>query len=384
MVISASWTVATRRRLIGVPAFVAFIAVLLIVGGSRASAASDFPVGDAAFHTYAEVAAELRQVAAAHPDIARLSSIGTSYKGRQLWILKISDNVGVDEPEPEVLFTGLMHAREHLTVEQSIALIHWLTEGYAADPEVQGIVDGTEVWVIPMINPDGGQFDINSGRYHNWRKNRQPNPGSTAVGTDLNRNFPYHWGCCGGSSSNPQAITYRGARPLSAPEARAERDFVRSRVIGGIQQLRLAISFHSYGAQILYPYGYTKNPSPPDMRPEDYAAMKSLAQGMANRNGYSPIQGSGNYLSSGGFGDWSYGTQRILVFTIELAPRTRTDGGFYPAGSRIAELTQANRAALLWFMRQAPCPYDAAGITHDCPAATSSSVPRSVSEGRIT
>jgi carboxypeptidase T len=371
VVIPSQLAAISRQRLIGIPAFLTFIAFLLVVGGGRVWAASGFPVGDAAFHTYAEVSAELSQVAAANPDIARLSSIGTSTQGRQLWLLKISDNVATDEAEPEVLFTGLMHAREHLTVEQSLALIHWLTDGYAADPEVQGIVNGTEVWVMPMLNPDGGEFDIKGGRYHNWRKNRQPNAGSTAVGTDLNRNFPYHWGCCGGSSGNPQAITYRGAQPLSAPEARAERDFVRSRVIGGVQQLRLALSFHSYGAQILYPYGYTKSPSPPDMRPEDYAAMKGLAEGMADLNGYSPIQGSQNYVSSGGFGDWAYGTQRILVFTIELAPATKTDGGFYPAGSRIGELTQANRAALLWFMEQAPCPYDAAGITNNCASTAS-------------
>lgn len=346
------------------------VAVLLVLGVSGASGASPstahFPVGDDAYHTYAEVTTELHQIATAHPDIAQLSSIGRSYEGRQLWILKISDNVGVDEAQPEVLFTGLTHAREHLTVEQAMAVIHWLTDGYASDPQVHGIVGSTEIWVVPMINPDGGEYDIKNGRYHNWRKDRQPTPGSTAIGTDINRNFPYHWGCCGGSSANPFAITYRGPAPLSTPEARAERNFVRARVIGGQQQIRLAISFHSFGAQVLYEYGYTKDPLPVDMRAHDHRALVALAAGIAARNGYQPKQGSHNYITSGGFGDWSYGTQRILHFTIELAPRTTSDGGFYPAGSRITELTQNNRSALLWFMAQARCPYDAAGITHLC------------------
>jgi hypothetical protein len=345
-------------------------ALLLVLGVSGASGASPstshFPVGDNAFHTYAEVTAELHQIAAAHPDIARLSSIGKSYQGRQLWILKISDNVGVDEAQPEVLFTGLTHAREHLTVEQAMAVIHWLTDGYASDPQIQGIVRSTEIWVVPMINPDGGEYDIKNGRYHNWRKDRQPTPGSTAIGTDINRNFPYHWGCCGGSSANPLAITYRGPAPLSTPEARAEAKFVRSRVIGGQQQIRLAISFHSFGAQVLYEYGYTTDPRPVDMPRKDHKALVALARGIASRNGYHALQGSHNYITSGGFGDWAFGTQQILHFTIELAPRTPSDGGFYPAGSRIAALTQNNRSALLWFIAQAPCPYDAAGLTHLC------------------
>lgn len=318
-------------------AVAAFVALLLSVGPAQAAsiATAQFPVGDQAFHTYPEVTQELHDIALAHPDITRLSSIGTSYEGRQLWIMKVSDNVGVDEPEPEVLFTGLTHAREHLTVEQTLALIHWLVDGYASDPQVRSLVNATEIWVIPMINPDGGEFDIKNGRYHNWRKDRQPTPGSSAIGTDINRNFSYHWRCCGGSSSNPFAITYRGPRPFSTPEAKAERDFVRSRVIGGQQQLRLEISFHSYGSQVIYEYGYTKDPLPPDMVPNDHRALVALARGIASRNGYRALQGSHNYISSGGFGDWSYGTQQILHFTIELAPSTPSAGGFYPAGSLI-------------------------------------------------
>ncbi len=358
-----------RSLLASLPAVV----LLLVLGVSGAAArGSQFPVGDEAFHTYSEVDSELHQIAAAHPDIAQLSSIGKSYQGRQLWMLKISDNVSVDEPEPEVLFTGLTHAREHLTVEQAMALIHWLTDGYAGDPQVQGLVNSTEIWIVPMLNPDGGEYDIRNGKYHNWRKDRQPTPGSTAIGTDINRNFPYHWGCCGGSSSNPLAITYRGPAPLSTPEARAEANFVQSRVIGGQQQITLAISFHSFGAQVLYEYGYTTNPRPADMPRKDHKALVALAKGIASRNGYHALQGSHNYITSGGFGDWAFGTQGILHFTIELAPQTTRQGGFYPAGSQIPQLTQNNRAALLWFIGQAGCPYDAAGITHICSAASTS------------
>lgn len=78
--------------------------------------------------------AEIEAAQAAYPDIVELRSIGKSQQGRDLWVAKISDNVATDEPEPEVLFDSLHHAREHLSLEQTLAILRWLTEGYASDP----------------------------------------------------------------------------------------------------------------------------------------------------------------------------------------------------------------------------------------------------------
>ncbi|BCU80786.1 hypothetical protein JIR001_05690 [Polycladomyces abyssicola] len=88
-------------------------------------------------------------------------------------------------------------------------------------------------------------------------KNRQPKSGSSYVGTDLNRNYGYKWGCCGGSSGNPSIETYRGSAPFSAPETARLRDFINSRVVGGNKQIRTAITFNTYSDLSLYPYGYT-------------------------------------------------------------------------------------------------------------------------------
>ena len=90
-----------------------------------------------------------------------------------------------------------------------------------------------------------------------WRKNRQPNAGSTAVGTDLNRNWAWQWGCCGGSSGTFSSETYRGTAPFSAPETTVVRDFVNSRVVDGVQQIKTGIDFHTYSELVLWPYGYT-------------------------------------------------------------------------------------------------------------------------------
>src|ERR1041384_4591260 len=104
-------------------------------------------------------------------------------------MVKISDNVGTDEAEPEILFNSQQHAREHLTVEMALYLLRLFTDSYATDARVRDIVNSREIWIVPTVNPDGSEYDVSSGQYRGWRKNRQPNAGSNYVGTDLNRNW---------------------------------------------------------------------------------------------------------------------------------------------------------------------------------------------------
>lgn len=342
-----------RRRAV----FLACLVAASLAGSATpALAADEFPPGYEPYHTHDELTAELRAIAAAHPDITALYAAGQSYKGRPIWVLKISDNVAADEPEPEVFLNGLTHGREHLTVEQSLAAIHWLVDRYGVNERRTALVDGLEIWVMPEIDPDGGQFDISGGRFHEWRKNRQPNGAGEPIGTDINRNYSYHWGCCGGSSSSPGSGLYRGSAPFSTPEAQVVRDFVRSRRIGGEQQLRIAVSFHSFGKLILFPYGYTTEAVPTDMVRLDHRVMARMAREMGARNGYTPMQTGTWYIVSGGFGDWAYGTQGILSFTFELPPSTSSGGGFYLAADRIAQETRRNRGAILWLLEQAADP----------------------------
>ena len=208
--------------------------------------ALDFPPADAAYHNYAEMMAEIQQVAAAHPEIVSDFSIGQSYQGREMWAAKISDNVAVDEDEPEVLFMGQHHAREHITVEMTLYILHLLADNYGDDPEITDLVNSREVYIVFTTNPDGSEYDIATGAYRSWRKNRQPNDGSLYIGTDLNRNYGYKWDCCGGSSDFPSSETYHGAFAFSAPETQRIRDFIDSRVVGGEQQIKTSITFHSY------------------------------------------------------------------------------------------------------------------------------------------
>ena len=320
-----------------------------------------FPPADSNYHDYAEMVAELQQAAVEHPAIFSLFSIGTSYQGRTIWAGKISDNVATDEDEPEVLFTHHQHAREHLTVEMALYTLGILTNEYGTDLQITNLVDNREIWMVFDLNPDGGEYDISTGSYLSWRKNRQPNAGSSYIGTDLNRNWAYRWGCCGGSSGTFSSETYRGAAPFSAPETAVVSNFVNSRVIGGEQQITVAIDFHTYQELVLWPYGYTFTDVPSDMTQDDHDVLVAMGQAMAATNGYTPEQASDLYITDGTINDWLYGVHRILNYTFEMYPRTSSQGGFYPPDEVIPTQTSRNRAAVLYLLEQADCPYDVIG-----------------------
>jgi hypothetical protein len=336
-------------------ALVAIALGALIALPSTALAADEFPAGYEGYHTYAEVAAAAKAVATAHPDIATRFSIGKSYQGRELWAMKISDNVGTDENEPEVLYDGGIHADEHMSVEMALKIMHWLVDGYGTNTRITNIVNSREIWIVFLINPDGAEHDIANGKFHYWRKNRQPTPGTPYTGTDLNRNFDYKWGGGGRTSTNPQAITYRGPKAFSAPEARLMRDFLASRVLAGRQQIRMHITFHEAGRLVMWPYGYTMTNVPGDMTNADHDALVHIGKEMAASNGYRPQQASDLYITSGTSRDFAYGLYRIYSYTFELS------NGDYLDDSRIASETGRNKNAVLYLAERAWCPLSVLG-----------------------
>jgi carboxypeptidase T len=343
----------------------------------------DFPPTDAAYHNYAEMVAEIQQVAVAHPSLVSIFSIGQSYEGRELWAAKISDNVAVDEDEPEVLFLGLHHAREHLTVEMTLYILNLLAGQYGIDPQITELVNAREVYIVFNVNPDGGEYDIATGSYRSWRKNRQPNSGSLYVGTDLNRNYGYKWGCCGGSSSFPSSETYRGSSPFSSPEMARVRDFVDGRVIGGKQQIKTSITFHTYAELVLWPYGYTYTDIPSDMTQDDHSVFVAMGQAMAASNGYTAQQGSDLYITDGTYEDWAYGVHRIFAYTFEMYPTTSSPG-FYPPASVIVRETSRNDAAVRYILQQADCPYRVIGMEGAYCSTTIPAVPTGLSATAVS
>ena len=264
-------------------------------------------------------------------------------------------------PKPAVLFMALHHAREHLTVEMALEVIRLFTESYGRDPALTNLVNTREIWVLPNVNPDGGEYDVATGAYKWWRKNRRPNTDGS-FGVDLNRNYGYRWGCCGGSSGNPGSDLYRGPAAFSESETQAVRDFVLAH-----PGITAAISFHTYAELILYPYGYTYDDLPVDMTLADLLTFRKLAGDMAATNGYTPQQASDLYPTSGDTVDWLYGTRGIFAFTFEMYPRYDPPG-FYPSGGVIGRETARNRAAVAYLAAIADAPRKVIGLGGDMTA----------------
>lgn len=321
----------------------------------------DFPPADSGYHNYAEMTAEIDRIIGEKPDLVSKQVIGTSHEGRDIVAVKISDNVSADEDEPEVLFTHHQHAREHLTVEMALYLMGEFADGYGTDQRITDVVDGREIWIVPDLNPDGGEYDIATGAYRSWRKNRQPNSGSSAVGTDLNRNWDYQWGCCGGSSGSPSSDTYRGSAGESAPEVKVVADFARSRVVGGEQQITAGIDFHTYSELVLWPYGYTYDDTAPGLTQDDRDAFAAVGEKMAASNGYTPQQSSDLYITDGSINDWLWADQKVFSYTFEMYPSSAGGGGFYPPDEVIERETSRNRDAVLQLLENADCMYRSIG-----------------------
>ncbi|MDQ2791051.1 MAG: M14 family metallopeptidase [Actinomycetota bacterium] len=318
-------------------------------------APGQFPIGYQGYHTYHQLTTELDSLAAAHPNQVAISSYGTSVQGRPLLLVKISDDVRTDKREPEVLFSCAQHAREHITVEMCLHIVRRLAQGYGTDPAITRLLKSREIWVMPMANPDGAEYDISTGLFSMWRKNRQPAPENREIGTDLNRNWGDEWGCCDGSSSNPASDTYHGPAPFSAPETGQLRDWVNSRVIGGAQQITAHIDFHSFSELVLWPYGFTTSDTGPGLIKSDADTFRKLGEQMAATNGYTPEQSSHLYINDGSIGDWMWAQHHIWSYTFEMYPTRLTQGGFYPPASVIDRETARNDAAVDLLLNYADC-----------------------------
>jgi len=302
------------------------------------------PPGDDAglYHTFSEVAVELQSLASTHADIAKVESIGRSVQGRDLWAIKITDNISQNEAEPVVVFLGCHHAREWISVDVPFLLAKYLLEQYASDPAIAARINAAEIWIVPMVNPDGHQYSVTNDRL--WRKNRRNN-GDGTYGVDLNRNYGHHWGGAGSSGDTFSEI-YRGPAAFSEPETQAVRDFLIAR------NPRALISYHSYSQLVLYPWGYTDDPTPD--KTKLHAQAVSMADKIRAVHGasYTPEQSSDLYLASGETTDWLYAQNGAAAFTIELRPRSASPGFKLPE-SQITPTFEENLPAALYLIDQA-------------------------------
>lgn len=306
--------------------------------------ADEFPVPEnweygsmGGMYTYSQVLDKLDFMAEQWPDLISvkqpINDELLSHNGNPVWYVKISDNPNENEDEPEVLYTGVIHAREGIGVQQMMYYMLYLLENYETNPLVKNLVDNREMYFVPIINPDGYLYNEqtapNGGG--NWRKNRRNNGGS--YGVDLNRNYGYMWGLDNnGSSPDPTDATYRGPSAFSEPETQNMKQFVEE------NEFIIALNYHSYSNLLLYPWGYTDVPCPDDAIFYAHAAL------MTRDNNYTFGAGSTTiYPTNGGSDDWMYGETEnkniVFAYTPEVG---NSSDGFWPSISRIIPLCQEN------------------------------------------
>lgn len=314
------------------------------------------------YRTVEETEATIEQLAAAHPDIARVTTIGTSWErvqhgpgaGYDLKVLTLT-SAARPGPKPRLFIMAEHHARELATAETALRFAEELVAGYGVDPDITWMLDYGEVHVLPMANPDGRKW-AEQGEW--WRKNTD-NTNRCALwpnyGTDLNRNCGYRWGLAG-SSGTPCSDTYRGPAPFSEPENQAIRDYVRTlfpsqRGPGDndpapVTASGLVISLHSYAQLVLYPWGWTSAASPnaPDLH------ALGLKFGFFNRYTVQPAYAL--YATSGTVDDWAYGELGVASYTFEIG----TDF-FEPCANFAANVYPANRDALFFACKASRQPY---------------------------
>jgi hypothetical protein len=291
---------------------------------------SRFPVSTTmgGFRVFSEVLALMDSLHQQYPSIVSArDSVGYSWQGLALWTFKISDNVDVDEPEPEVFFNALTHAREPQGMEWQMNFARWLCQNYGTDSVATYLVDNREIFFMPVVNPDGYEYNRQNSPSGGgmYRKNRR-----AGDGVDLNRNFGYMWGFDDvGSSPNSYDETYRGPSAFSEPETQGVREFIDSR------NFSLIVNAHTYGDYFLYPWGYANIQCP------DVTLYRVIADTVLDILGTYTAGTPWEllYNTNGDVGDWEYGEvvekPRIIGATLESGDQ---NDGFWPAPYRIPQI----------------------------------------------
>ena len=313
------------RNIIAVPA----IAVLLLNPFLVQSLTAEIPPR---YHTYDEVVFELDSLAGAHPDITRLEWVGVSTEDNlTIWALKIS-NRGLWRDKPAVLYNGIHHAEELLGAEICMYMAKDLLTRYGVDPKVTSWVDNTEIWLVPIVNPDGHRIVFEG--LETWRKNKRDNNSNGVFdpdsdGVDLNRNYDFGWEF---ADSTPSSPYYRGSFPFSESETQALYDLATQ------ERFVFNICYHSartgLGEVIYYPWRWEGQFSP------DHPHIKQVADSMAylivndaGNGTYASIWGNANSPKAR---NWFYGVMGTFTYTVEVST------GCVPPGEMVDDICERN------------------------------------------
>ncbi|XP_062583670.1 carboxypeptidase B-like [Saccostrea cucullata] len=290
------------------------------------------------FARHAEMDSWLLRMASQYSAIAKTESIGITYEGRDMKVIKVGRNLDA-RTKPVIWIEAGIHAREWIAPATAIYIINTLLTGYGSDPVVTRLMEEFDWHILPSANPDGYEYSHTTDRL--WRKNRS-RQSFWCIGVDQNRNFNISFG--GASTSrNPCSDIYPGTGAFSESETRNIRDALLSEK----GRIKLFLSFHAYSQLLLTPCSFTFN------KPSDYSEMLRVAE--AGLKSLEAVHGSvytaGTppdilYPASGGSYDWAKAVAGIKYsYTYELRPKDATFGG---AGFVIPESEIKPNAEEVW------------------------------------
>ncbi|HOD53090.1 MAG TPA: M14 family zinc carboxypeptidase [Candidatus Cloacimonadota bacterium] len=294
------------------------------------------------YFTYTEIVDFVDSLHTAYPNIMSAPvTIGQTAEGHSIQAYKISDNPNSNESEPEVLITGMHHAREPMSIVAPLYYTQWLLENYNTNELATYLVNEREIWIVPILNIDGYLYNqqIAPQGGDMWRKNKRDNNNngvfnSNFDGVDINRNYGFEWGYDNeGSSPEPSAETYRGPSAFSELESQAIRDFCID------NNFRTALNFHTFGDLFIYS-GHANGDNFPDIELfREYGDDSTKDNGYTYGNDVETV----NYSTNGGSDNWMYGDQtqkpKIITFTPEIGDQLDY---FWAPTSRIMPLAQEN------------------------------------------
>ncbi len=264
---------------------------------------------DARYYTPKEIEVELLALEKKYPGLAKrvdltlLTKTAATHEKRHLFALKISDKVALDEGEPTALLAAQHHARELNAPYMVLQAAKRILAGYASDPLLKQTVDSYELWLVPCVNPDGVNYVWTRDRW--WRKNRRRNAGGS-YGVDLNRNYPFHWGKCGSTSSRETSSTYRG------PSAGSEPEVQTMMALAKLKAFDKYLDFHSYGHEVLTTYGPCQQRSYGGKRVLQVEAFyRNLVRAKMRFATRSPS-------ASGEAPEWHWATNGSLAYLVEV------------------------------------------------------------------
>lgn len=308
------------------------------LGDLRISAKRPVLAPDLGFKKPLDIEQILAATQTKYPNLAQVEVIGKSVEGRNIYAIHLS-NHSLGGKKPTVLFDAMHHAREIMTPEVALDIVSYLTENYATDAKVKKWMDTYSIWVVPMVNPDGNHKVWTAQSM--WRKNNQG-----GYGVDINRNYPYAWNSCGGSSGSKGSETYHGPKAGSEPETNALMDLAKK-----IRPV-FNISYHSTSEIVIYPYGCNPKHIPAPDRAIYEGVGKELASKLVRDSGAGSYQAGTSYELlynvDGGSIDWMYEQDKIMAFVIEINSSSQ---GFQPSYKKWRDITvQRQRAGWMYIL----------------------------------